>query len=236
MLEVSALDVRYGPVHAVKGVDLAVAEGQVLALLGANGAGKSSTLMTIGGVYQPAAGHIIFNGQPTAGETPEALSRRGLAVCPEGRHIFATLTVGENLRLAEARYGGSDQGRQRRQNMLNRFPVLAERIDQKAGLLSGGEQQMLAVARALLTNPRLLLLDEPSLGLAPQMVETIFEIVAGLRDEGITVLLVEQNVAQSLEVADHAIVLANGRVALAGPTSELRDSDAIRQAYLATED
>ncbi|MFD0860129.1 ABC transporter ATP-binding protein [Roseovarius aquimarinus] len=237
MLEVKALDVRYGPVHAAKGVDLSVKPGELVALLGANGAGKSSTLMAIAGVVPRAGGSVTFDGRDTAGETPEALSRRGLAVCPEGRRIFTALTVGENLSLAEAAHGkGQDAASAARKDaLLGRFPVLAERLHQKAGLLSGGEQQMLAVARALLTGPRMVLMDEPSLGLAPQMVDEIFALIEEMKADGITILLVEQNVPLSLEVADHAVVLANGRVALAGPASELSQGDAIRRAYLAAE-
>jgi len=236
VLEVSGLDVRYGPVHAVKGVDLSVKQGELVALLGANGAGKSSTLMAIAGVLAPASGQISFDGKVTDGESPEALSQRGLAVCPEGRRIFATLTVGENLALAEARHRGGDEAAERKVALLQRFPILADRLNQKAGLLSGGEQQMLAVARALLTNPRMLLLDEPSLGLAPQMVDEIFTLIEELKSQGITILLVEQNVPLSLEVADHAVVLVNGRVALAGTADDLAKGDAIRRAYLAVEE
>lgn len=235
VLDVSGLDVRYGPVHAVKGVDLSVKQGELVALLGANGAGKSSTLMAIAGVLTPVSGQIVFDGQATRGESPETLSRRGLAVCPEGRRIFATLTVAENLTLAETRHHRGAAADERKAALLQRFPILADRLHQKAGLLSGGEQQMLAVARALLTNPRMLLLDEPSLGLAPQMVDEIFTLIEELKSQGITILLVEQNVPLSLEVADHAVVLANGRVALAGPAEDLAEGDAIRRAYLAVE-
>jgi branched-chain amino acid transport system ATP-binding protein len=233
MLEVSGLNVRYGPVHAVKGVDLSVKKGELVTLLGANGAGKSSTLMAIAGVVTPASGRILFDGTPTVRESPEALSQRGLAVCPEGRRIFATLTVGENLALAEASHRSGDGAEDRKAALLQRFPILADRLHQKAGLLSGGEQQMLAVARALLTNPKMLLLDEPSLGLAPRMVDQIFTLIEELKAQGVTILLVEQNVSLSLEVADHAVVLANGRVALAGTARDIAEGDAIRRAYLA---
>jgi branched-chain amino acid transport system ATP-binding protein len=234
MLNVTNLDVRYGQVHAVKGVDLSVEDGQLVALLGANGAGKSSTLMAIAGVLDQVSGNIVFDGQSTSGEKPEDLSRRGMAVCPEGRRIFTNLTVAENLTIAAHNQHDAPDLPARREALLTRFPVLAERLQQSAGLLSGGEQQMLAVARALLTRPKFILLDEPSLGLAPQMIDQIFELIAELRAEGITILLVEQNVPLSLEVADHAVVLANGRVVLEGPAEELQKDDAVRCAYLAS--
>jgi len=237
MLDVSGLDVRYGQVHAARGVDLSVKPGELVALLGANGAGKTSTLMAIAGVVPVAGGRIVFDGKDTRGETPEALSRRGLAVCPEGRRIFTALTVAENLALSQAAHGmgKSLESQVRKKGLLKRFPILAERLHQKAGLLSGGEQQMLAVARALLTNPRMVLMDEPSLGLAPQMVDEIFVLIEEMKADGITILLVEQNVPLSLEVADHAVVLANGRVVLAGPAADLAKGDAIRRAYLSAE-
>ncbi len=232
MLEVSGLHVHYGPVHAVRGVDFAVPEGSVTAILGANGAGKTTILMTVAGARRASGGSIRFRGEAIGGLPPEEIVRRGIGVSPEGRRVFASLSVGENLALAAASHGDRAEAARRRAAMLDRFPVLAERRDQKAGLLSGGEQQMLAVARALMCGPRLLLLDEPSLGLAPQMVDRIFDLIAELKADGMTILLVEQNVPLSLEVADQAVVLTNGRVTLQGPAAELADGELVRNAYL----
>ena len=233
MLSVKDLVVRYGPVEAVRGIDIAVREGEIVALLGANGAGKSSTLASIAGLVKPASGTITFGGRPVSGLPPEALSRLGIGLVPEGRRIFASLTVAENLWLGGASHASPADRKQRQREMEERFPILRERTAQKAGLLSGGEQQMLAIARALMSRPRLLLLDEPSLGLAPQMVERVFDLLADLRKEGHTILLVEQNVPMSLAIADHGFVLANGRIAMAGTGRELASNDKISEAYLA---
>lgn len=233
MLVVRDLTVRYGAVEAVRGLDLTIARGQLLALLGANGAGKTSTLAAITGLVPAAGGRIEVDGQDTTGLVPETLARRGLALVPEGRRVFANLTVAENLKLGGAVHASPAERRLRVEAMETRFPVLAERRHQKAGLLSGGEQQMLALARALMAGPRVLLMDEPSLGLAPQMVERVFDIVAGLKAEGLTILLVEQNVPMSLAIADQAVVLANGRAVLSGPAAEVAASDHVRRAYLA---
>ncbi len=233
MLAVRGLSVRYGAVEAVRGLDLDVARGEIVALLGANGAGKTSALSAIAGLVPAAGGTVTLDGVPVTGAPAEALSRRGLALVPEGRRVFAGLTVAENLILGGAAHADPATRRARVAAMEARFPILAERRAQKAGLLSGGEQQMLAIARALMSAPRLLLLDEPSLGLAPQMVERVFDLIAGLRAEGMTVLLVEQNVPMSLDIADRAVVLANGRAVLAGAARDLATSDALRSAYLA---
>jgi branched-chain amino acid transport system ATP-binding protein len=232
MLEVEKLVVRYGPVEAVHGIDLSIKVGEIIALLGANGAGKSSTLAAIAGLIKPASGIITYNGTPVSGLPPETLSRRGIGLVPEGRRIFANLTVAENLWLGGASHASAVGLRQRREELEERFPILRERARQKAGLLSGGEQQMLAIARALMSKPKLLLLDEPSLGLAPQMVEVVFDLITSLREEGLTILLVEQNVPMSLAIADLGVVLANGRIAMAGTGAELRNSK-ISEAYLA---
>jgi branched-chain amino acid transport system ATP-binding protein len=233
MLNVEKLVVCYGPVEAVRGIDLAVGQGEIVALLGANGAGKSSTLASIAGLVRPSSGTITFGGKPIAGLPPEALSRAGIGLVPEGRRIFAGLTVAENLWLGGASHATTAERRKRQEEMEERFPILRERTGQKAGLLSGGEQQMLAIARALMSKPRLLLLDEPSLGLAPQMVERVFDLISALRTEGHTILLVEQNVPMSLAIADHGVVLANGKVAMAGTGAELASNDKISEAYLA---
>ncbi|SDZ99164.1 ABC transporter ATP-binding protein [Rubrimonas cliftonensis] len=232
-LEVRGLEVRYGPVRAVRGVDLDVAPGGVTALLGANGAGKTTTLMAAAGARRFAAGSVTIFGRDMTGADPEAVVRAGVAISPEGRRVFASLSVEENLTVAGAVVPDRALARGRRAEMMERFPILGERRRQLAGLLSGGEQQMLAVARALMSGPRLLLLDEPSLGLAPRMVDRIFEIVEALRAEGIAVLLVEQNAALALEVADRAVVLANGAVAAAGTPAEIADDALLRSAYLA---
>lgn len=232
-LELKALDVRYGPVHAARGVDLTVTLGGVTALLGANGAGKTSTVMAVAGARRIASGSVFIFGQDMTGAPADAIVRAGVAISPEGRRIFAALTVEENLILAGSVIDDPPLAAERKLAMMDRFPILSERRKQLAGLLSGGEQQMLAVARALMSGPRLLLMDEPSLGLAPQMVDTIFGIIEELRAEGISILLVEQNATLALDIADHAVVLANGAVAAAGPPDELKNDELLRAAYLA---
>lgn len=233
MLVVEKLAVRYGAVEAVRGIDLTVKQGEIVALLGANGAGKSSTLAAIAGLVRPASGSITYGGKPITGLPPETLSRSGIGLVPEGRRIFASLTVAENLWLGGASHATAIERKHRQAEMEERFPILRERTRQKAGLLSGGEQQMLAVARAMMAKPKLLLLDEPSLGLAPQMVEKVFDLIASLRAEGLTILLVEQNVPMSLAIADRGVVLANGRVSMAGSGVELSRNSEISEAYLA---
>jgi branched-chain amino acid transport system ATP-binding protein len=233
MLEVRGLQVRYGAVEAVRGIDLTVEKGQIVALLGANGAGKTSTLSAIAGLIPAAGGEVSFEGAPITGLPAEVLARCGIGLVPEGRRIFASLSVAENLILGGAVHAAPPERRARLARMEDRFPILAERRHQKAGLLSGGEQQMLAIARALMAGPRLLLMDEPSLGLAPQMVERVFDLIVALRDEGLTILLVEQNVPMSLDIADRAVVLANGRAVLSGSAAELAASDKVRSAYMA---
>jgi len=232
-LAVHGLSVCYGAIEAVRAIDLRVRYGGITALLGANGAGKTTTCMAIAGVLRPTAGTVsIFNTDMT-GAAPDRIIRAGVAVSPEGRRIFASLTVEENLILAGSVSAPHDNAKALRLSLMERFPILAERRGQLAGLLSGGEQQMLAVARALMSKPRLLLLDEPSLGLAPQMVDQIFTIIEELREEGIAILLVEQNATLALEIADHAIVLANGIVAASGSPAELAGNPALTSAYLA---
>jgi branched-chain amino acid transport system ATP-binding protein len=233
MLAVENLIMRYGPVEAVRGISFNVGQGEIVALLGANGAGKSTTLASIAGLLKPTSGTITYNGRPISGLPPETLSRLGISLVPEGRRIFASLTVAENLWLGGASHATAEERRARQDEMEERFPILRERTRQKAGLLSGGEQQMLAIARALMSKPKLLLLDEPSLGLAPQMVERVFDLITSLRDEGITILLVEQNVPMSLAIADHGVVLANGRIAISGTGPELARNSKISETYLA---
>ncbi len=232
LLEVRNLQVRYGPVQAVRGIDFRVETGEIVVLLGANGAGKSSTLNALCGLVPTAAGEVRFDAEAVTGLATEDLVRRGLTLSPEGRRVFGTLTVAENLLLGGYALHGADERRETEARVLELFPILAERRTQYASTLSGGQQQMLAVARALMSRPRLLLLDEPSLGLAPQIVEQVFELIATLRDSGVTVLLVEQNAALSLEIADRGYLLAGGRITGTGTGAELAASDALEAAYL----
>lgn len=232
MLAVTDLTVRYGQIEAVRGISLSVAKGSVTAILGSNGAGKSSTLNAIVGLAQPR-GQVVFEGNRIDGASPEDIVMKGIALCPEGRRVFPSLSVAENLKLGGAAHARGEVLSSRIEAELVRFPILRERFNQKAGLLSGGEQQMLAIARALMSAPRLLLLDEPSLGLAPKVVDQVFELILALRDQGITILLVEQNAERSLEIADKGYVLQSGELALSGTGAELAASDLIRQAYLA---
>ncbi|TIO08404.1 ABC transporter ATP-binding protein [Mesorhizobium sp.] len=232
MLSVEALKIRYGEVEAVRRVDLAVDSGEIIALVGANGAGKSSTLGAIAGLVPAVSGKVVFDGVDITGLAPEAIARKGVSLVPEGRRIFAGLTVADNLRLGGAVHLSASEARAREEEMLELFPILRRYHRVKGGNLSGGEQQMLAIARALMGKPRMVLLDEPSLGLAPQLIDTVFDLIAELRRNGLTILLVEQNVALALEIADRAIVLANGEVVLSGTAKELATSDLVRQAYL----
>ncbi|WP_284164993.1 ABC transporter ATP-binding protein [Frigidibacter sp. SD6-1] len=232
MLEIEGLSVRYGAVEAVGNLGFTVPKGSITVLLGANGAGKSSTLNAISGLA-PSRGRIALNGAELGGLPPEEIVRRGVALCPEGRRVFPSLSVADNLHLGGAVHAKGEELARRTEAELDRFPILRERYHQKAGLLSGGEQQMLAVARALMSAPRLLLLDEPSLGLAPKVVEQVFGLISGLRTQGITILLVEQNAERALEIADHGYVLQSGALVLSGSGRELAESPLIRDAYLA---
>ncbi|MGP2490133.1 ABC transporter ATP-binding protein [Mesorhizobium sp. PUT5] len=224
MLRLEGLTVDYGPVRAVHGLDLTVAAGELVALLGPNGAGKSSTIGAITGLV-PCSGKVMFDGADITRMPAEMRVERGIAASPEGRRVFANLSVAENLRLGAATRKDSTAMRADMARYLELFPVLAERYDQPAGTLSGGEQQMLAIARALMSRPKLLLLDEPSLGLAPLIVARIFDFIGRLKAEGMTVLLVEQNAAQAMRFADRVYVLATGQTSYAGPASELVGSD-----------
>jgi branched-chain amino acid transport system ATP-binding protein len=229
LLELENVDARYGPIHALHGVSLAVAEGEIAAVLGANGAGKTTTLRAVSGTVR-RTGTITFAGRALRGG-PDAAARRGIAHVPEGRGTFAELTVWENLRLGAYSRRGSTRYDVAR--MQQYFPWLESRRSQQAGTLSGGEQQMLALARAFMQRPRLLLLDEPSLGLAPLLVTEIFRIIRELNErEGLTVLVVEQNAHIALQLAQTAYVLEVGRVALSGPSAELREHESIRRSYL----
>lgn len=224
MLRLEGLCVTYGAVRAVRNLDLTVKAGEMVALLGPNGAGKSSTIGAVTGLV-PSRGKVVLDGQDISQLPAEARVAKGMALSPEGRRVFANLTVGENLRLGAALRRDAGQVREDVERFLTLFPVLGARIDQAAGTLSGGEQQMLAIARALMSRPRLLLLDEPSLGLAPMIVAKIFDFIGGLKAEGLTILVVEQNAAQALRFADRAYVLGTGQVQFEGTAQELAQSD-----------
>lgn len=224
MLRLEGLCVTYGAVQAVRNLDLTVKAGEMVALLGPNGAGKSSTIGAVTGLV-PSRGKVVLDGQDISQLPAEARVAKGMALSPEGRRVFANLTVGENLRLGAALRRDAGQVREDVERFLTLFPVLGARIDQAAGTLSGGEQQMLAIARALMSRPRLLLLDEPSLGLAPMIVAKIFDFIGGLKAEGLTILVVEQNAAQALRFADRAYVLGTGQVQFEGTAQELAQSD-----------
>ena len=227
LLEVRSLEVHYGGIRAVKAVDLEVAEGELVCVIGANGAGKTSTLKAICGLVAGRSGSVRYAGEEISTCAVHELPRRGLVMVPEGRGIFPQLTVEENLAMGAYARGGGDPGAQ-----YERFPRLAERRRQVAGTLSGGEQQMLAIARALMSQPRLLLLDEPSMGLAPMMVAKIFEIVREIARSGVTVLLVEQNALLALQAAARGYVMESGQIALSGPARELLNDSKVRDAYL----
>jgi branched-chain amino acid transport system ATP-binding protein len=232
LLAVERLVVRYGPIVAVREVSFRVGQGEIVALLGANGAGKSSTLNALAGLVPVSAGRVVFDGAEIQRLPPERIVRRGLALTPEGRRVFPRLSVADNLRLGAVPQHDRVAVEEARRRVLELFPPLAQRLDQHAGTLSGGQQQMLAIGRSLMAGPKLLLLDEPSLGLAPILVDQIFDLLARLREQGTTVLLVEQNVHRALELADRAYVLANGVVEREGPAAELRASAEIERAYL----
>ena len=232
MLKVEALECRYGMVAAVRELSIEVAQGELVALIGANGAGKSTTLKAISGIIAPKAGRITFDGVDITGAPAQDILRRGIAHCPEGRRVFPQLTVAENLEMGCYLRRDTDGIRRDVDRLLARFPILAERRTQAAGTLSGGEQQMLAISRALMSRPRLVLFDEPSLGLAPNIVERIFDIVAEIRREGVTVVMVEQNAFAALELADRGYVMEQGRVTLTGTGKELLANPRVREAYL----
>jgi branched-chain amino acid transport system ATP-binding protein len=232
VLEVYDLEVAYGAIKALDGVSFGVPKGKIVALLGANGSGKTTALRAIAGLAAPRGGRILFEGRELRGRPTHAIIRAGIALVPEGRRIFANLTVSENLQLG-AYWRRDQQARQRDLDLIyDTFPRLAERRRQAAGTLSGGEQQMLAVGRALMSRPRLLLLDEPSLGLAPLLVKEVFRIITLLNQRGVTILLVEQNAAAALTIAHHGYVLETGRMVLEGSGAELLSHPHLRQAYL----
>jgi branched-chain amino acid transport system ATP-binding protein len=232
LLEVQDISVYYNSIQALKGVSLELDEGELVTIVGSNGAGKTTTMMTISGILRPRQGTVRFEGQDITRLSSHEIVQRGISHCPEGRQIFTGLTVAENLVVGA--YNRRDrEGIARDLEWVHSlFPILAERRKQSAGTLSGGEQQMLAIARALMSRPRLLLLDEPSLGLAPLLVDRIFEVIGHLREQGVTILLVEQNAYQALRIADRAYVLETGHIKLAGLARELANNDEVKKAYL----
>ena len=232
LLEIRDLNVHYGAIHALHGVNLSVEQGQIATLIGANGAGKSTTLRAISGMVRPSGGEILFEGKSLLGMAPHKVVELGIAHAPEGRGIFANLTVEDNLEIGAFIRKDTAGIAEDRERALTLFPRLRERLKQQAGTLSGGEQQMLAIGRALLARPRLLLLDEPSLGLAPQIVQTIFKIIREINASGTTILLVEQNALMALNAAHVGYVLEVGRVVLADDAKTLAASDEVRKAYL----
>jgi branched-chain amino acid transport system ATP-binding protein len=225
MLEVEGIDVSYGRIPAVRGMSFRVGEGELVSIVGPNGAGKSTTMMTIAGALSPSRGRIVLGGVDIVGRRPEEIARLGISYVPEGRHVFSQLTVEENLRI------GADMRRERArvatdfEKVLDYFPILRERLAMPGGKLSGGEQQQLVIARALMTQPKVMLIDEPSLGLAPIIVDRVYEILRRLRGEGVTLVVVEQSTHRALENADRIYVVRNGCVMLEGASRELRDAD-----------
>ena len=232
LLEVANLVARYGRITALQDVSLTVNEGEIVALIGANGAGKTTTLRAISGLIRPAAGTIRFDGRDVTRLAPSDIVRAGISHSPEGRHVFPRMTVRENLELGAYTRREKSEIAADTENVLGIFPRLKERYEQKAGTMSGGEQQMLAIARALMSRPRLLLLDEPSLGLSPKLVQTIFAVIRDISARGTTILLIEQNARQALAIAARGYVLEVGAIAHAGAAAELAASEAVRAAYL----
>jgi branched-chain amino acid transport system ATP-binding protein len=232
LLSLQNISVNYGNIAAVRDVSLEVHPGEIVTLIGSNGAGKSTTLRTISGLLRPRRGQVIFQGRRISGMPGHEVVRAGICHSPEGRRIFQRMTVSENLDLGAFLRKDRQQIAADRENVLNLFPVLRERLQQKAGTMSGGEQQMLAVGRALLGNPKLLLLDEPSMGLAPVLVDVIFDTITKIREQGVTVLLVEQNALAALRIADYGYVLESGSLALQGPAEELLRDESLTKAYL----
>jgi branched-chain amino acid transport system ATP-binding protein len=232
MLKIENLDVYYGHVHALRGINLEIGQGELVALLGSNGAGKSTTLMSISGILKPKAGKITFEEADLARESSRSIVQRGIVQCPEGRRIFGGLSVLENLRMGAMRRNDRSNLEPDLERVFSLFPILGQRKNQSGSTLSGGEQQMLAIGRSLMAMPRLLMLDEPSLGLAPIIVEEIFNVIRNLHKEGVTILLVEQNARQALEIADRCYVLETGRVVLSGTGAELKANPKIENYYL----
>lgn len=232
LLEVKDLNVYYGAIHALKGISFYLEKGEIVALIGANGAGKSTTLSTISGILRPRVGYVFLDGEDITQTASEAIVQKGLIQVPEGRKIFATLTVQENLEMGAFTRSNKEEIHKSMENAFERFPRLAERRKQLGGTLSGGEQQMLAIARGLMAHPRAMLLDEPSMGLSPLLVEQIFTIIRDINNQGTSILLVEQNAQMALSIADRAYVLETGLVVLQGTGQELLQNDMVAEAYL----
>jgi len=232
MLELNNIHARYGAITALRGISISVSQGELVALLGVNGAGKSTTLASIAGVLRPWQGDILFEGSSILGKSPEQIARLGISLVPEGRDIFPSLTVEENLRLGAYTRSEKTEYRRNLDETFDLFPVLKERLQQPGGTLSGGEQQQLAIARALMSSPRLLMLDEPSLGLSPTLVDQIFELIARLHQRGVTILLVEQNVNRSLDIVDRAYLMNTGQIENQGTPQQLRTHADIEGIYM----
>ena len=232
MLEVNDINVYYGAIHAVKGISLTVGDGEIVTLIGSNGAGKTTTLQTISGILTPKTGSIKFDGEELVGVPAHKIVGQGLVQVPEGRHVFSNMSVMENLDMGAYLRKDKDGIEKDRKRVFELFPRLYERRSQMAGTLSGGEQQMLAMGRALMSRPKTLLMDEPSMGLAPLLVKEIFSIIRNIHEEGTTVLLVEQNANMALSIADRAYVLETGRIVLSGTAAEMAASEEVRKAYL----
>ena len=232
ILHVEDLNVYYGSIHAVKGISFDVEEGEIVTLIGANGAGKSTTLNTVAGLLKPREGKVEFEGESLLGIPPHKIVSRGMALCPEGRRVFLQMSVRDNLEMGAFTRTDSAEVADSLEMVFERFPRPKEREGQSAGTLSGGEQQMLAMGRALMSKPRLLMLDEPSMGLAPILVQEIFNIIKALHDAGTTVLLVEQNARMALSIADRAYVLETGKVSMSGNAADLANDERVKQAYL----
>ena len=232
MLHISKLDLRYGEIQAVESVDIEINLGEIVSITGANGAGKSSVLNAISGIHCPSGGEILFEGENIAGLKPHAVVRKGIVQLPEGRQLFATLSVRENLLAGCHTNSDFVLNRNIPEQILSQFPVLRDRLDSLGSSLSGGQAQMLALARGLMNSPKLLLLDEPTLGLAPIAVSEVFKLISRLRDQGLTILLVEQNVRQALAISDRAYVLESGRTVMEGTGQALLNDDRLVQAYL----
>jgi branched-chain amino acid transport system ATP-binding protein len=232
LLEIDDIHVFYDNIEALKGVSINVERGHIVSLVGANGAGKTTTLKTVSGLLRPRLGEIRFDGESLRHVPPHAIAAMGVRHVPEGRRIFARLTVSENLAMGAFARRGRREVAEDRERMLTLFPVLRERLGQIAGTLSGGEQQMVATARALMGRPRVLLMDEPSMGLSPVMVERVFETIKAINEQEVTILLVEQNAVMALEIADDAYVMEGGRIVLAGRGKDLLDDEKVQRAYL----
>lgn len=232
LLELNDINVYYGAIHALKGISLTVEEGQIVSLIGSNGAGKTTTLRTISGLLRSKTGSITFMGKPIQQESAESIVRLGISHCPEGRRVFADMSVQENLEMGAFTRKDKKEAAQTMEMVYEHFPRLKERMKQMAGTLSGGEQQMLAMGRALMSKPKLLLLDEPSMGLAPILVKEIFQMVKEIHEMGTTVLLVEQNARMALAISDYAYVLETGHISLQGEAQSLAESEEVRKVYL----